>query len=362
MKKIFFILSAVVSLLFTSCQTMSDIANVLGLEGKYHSKIGISDEILQTLGTESDLLACIERIEFNEDATINIDSLETVLEVRTVGKIEDISSQKLYEGKVNCFKVNALVRDVSIKDVSDMGWSQWKITDVKLQDIDSSSAKSPWERVGQQYNLSFKNVEKYYPGVVTDKDELIGPFVYKIYSFYICVCKDGEYVLFSIANSNNYTGFIGNFNCINTRDCINFDKYNDKFHFSAAATLDPLIYNYVSLSNARDIMNKKTFNDTTSLTESKLCSDVVVTSVIHDYSKRTIDYDKLFIDVQSLDKNHSEKMIMNITHDTYSSDSFDIKDLKNKKVRLYYHISKNPNLDKDSVEQWNLVAIEELNN
>lgn len=290
MKKIFFILSAVVSLLFTSCQTMSDIANVLGLEGKYHSKIGISDEILQTLGTESDLLACIERIEFNEDATINIDSLETVLEVRTVGKIEDISSQKLYEGKVNCFKVNALVRDVSVKDGSDMGWSQWSITDVKLQDIDSSSAKSPWERVGQQYNLSFKNVEKYYPGV-TYEHELIGPFVYKIYSFYICVCKDGEYVLFSIANSNNCTGFIGNFNCINTRDCINFDKYNDKFHFSAAATLDPLIYNYVSLSNARDIMNKKTFNDTTSLTESKLCSDVVVTSVIHDYSKRTIDYD-----------------------------------------------------------------------
>lgn len=361
MKKIFFILSAVVSLLFTSCQTMSDIANVFGFEGKYHSKIGISDEILQTLGTESDLLACIERIEFNEDATINIDSLETVLEVRTVGKIEDISSQKLYEGKVNCFKVNALVRDVSIKDVSDMGWNQWKITDVKLQDIDSSSAKSPWERVGQQYNLSFKNVEKYYPGVVTNYQELIGPFVYKIYSFYICVCKDGEYVLFSIANSNNYTGFIENINCINARDCIDFRK-KDKFYSSPAAILNPLIYNYVSLSNARDIMNKKTFNDTTSLTESKLCSDVVVTSVIHDYSKHTNDYDKLFIDVQSLDKNHSEKMIMNITDNTYSSDSFDIKDLKNKKVRLYYHISKNPNLDKDSVEQWNLVAIEELNN
>lgn len=355
MKKIFFILSAVVSLLFTSCQTMSDIANVLGLEGKYHSKIGISDEILQTLGTESDLLACIERIEFNEDATINIDSLETVLEVRTVGKIEDISSQKLYEGKVNCFKVNALVRDVSIKaHFADGPWSdQYEITDVKLQDIDSSSAKSPWERVGQQYNLSFKNVEKYYQRA-TSKRELIGPFVYKIYSFYICVCKDGEYVLFSIANSNNYTGFIGNINCINTGDCINGHKSVDEF-YSPAAILDPLIYNYVSLSNARDIMNKKTFNDTTSLTESKLCSDVIVTSVIHDY-------DKLFIDVQSLDKNHSEKMIMNITHDTYSSDSFDIKDLKNKKVRLYYHISKNPNLDKDSVEQWNLVAIEELNN
>ena len=336
---------------------MSDIASVFGFEGKYHSKIGISDEILQTLGTESDLLACIERIEFNEDATINIDSLETVLEVRTVGKIEDISSQKLYEGKVNCFKVNALVRDVSIKSVYDMwtDWTQWKITDVKLQDIDSSSAKSPWERVGQQYNLSFKNVEKYYPGVVTDMDELIGPFVYKIYSFYICVCKDGEYVLFSIANSNNYTGFIGNINFINTEDCINIYNNADKFHFSAVNILDPLIYNYVSLSNARDIMNKKTFNDTTSLTENKLCSDVIVTSVIHDY-------DKLFIDVQSLDKNHSEKMIMNITYDTYSSDSFDIKDLKNKKVRLYYHISKNPNLDKDSVEQWNLVAIEELNN
>ena len=354
MKKIFFILSAVVSLLFTSCQTMSDIANVLGLEGKYHSKIGISDEILQTLGTESDLLACIERIEFNEDATINIDSLETVLEVRTVGKIEDISSQKLYEGKVNCFKVNALVRDVSIKDVSER-LIQLVITDVKLQDIDSSSVKSPWERVGQQYNLSFKNVEKYHQGVVTDIDELIGPFVYKIYSFYICVCKDGEYVLFPIANSNNYTGFIENINCINIGDCINSHQFGDKFYFSAAAILDPLIYNYVSLSNARDIMNKKTFNDTTSLTESKLCSDVIVTSVIHDY-------DKLFIDVQSLDKNHSEKMIMNITHDTYSSDSFDIKDLKNKKVRLYYHISKNPNLDKDSVEQWNLVAIEKLNN
>lgn len=355
MKKIFFILSAVVSLLFTSCLSMSGISSVLDveLEGKYHSKIGISDEILQTLGTESDLLACIERIEFNEDATINIDSLETVLEVRTVGKIEDISSQKLYEGKVNCFKVNALVRDVSI--MTPYLGGGWKITDVKLQDIDSSSAKSPWERVGQQYNLSFKNVEKYYPEVVTVKRELIGPFVYKIYSFYICVCKDGEYVLFSIANSNNYTGFIENINCINTRDCINFDKFEDKFYFSPAAILDPLIYNYVSLSNARDIMNKKTFNDTTSLTESKLCSDVIVTSVIHDY-------DKLFIDVQSLDKNHSEKMIMNITDNTYSSDSFDIKDLKNKKVRLYYHVSKNPNLDKDSVEQWNLLAIEELNN
>ena len=329
MKKIFFILSAVVSLLFTSCQTMSDIANVLGLEGKYHSKIGISDEILQTLGTESDLLACIERIEFNEDATINIDSLETVLEVRTVGKIEDISSQKLYEGKVNCFKVNALVRDVSTY------YDYYSMTDVKLQDIDSSSAKSPWERVGQQYNLSLKNVEKYYLREVTDN----GPFVYKIYSFYICVCKDAEYVLFPIANSNNYTGFIENINCINTGDCINFGKFYDKYYHSPAAILDPLIYNYVSLSNARDIMNKKTFNDTTSLTESKLCSDVIVTSVIHDY-------DKLFIDVQSLDKNHSEKMIMNITHDTYSSDSFDIKDLKNKKVRLYYNISKNPNLDK----------------
>ena len=349
MKKIFFILSAVVSLLFTSCQTMSDIANVLGLEGKYHSKIGISDEILQTLGTESDLLACIERIEFNVDATINIDSLETVLEVRTVGKIEDISSQKLYEGKVNCFKVNALVRGVS---------GYYDITDVKLQDIDSSSAKSPWERVGQQYNLSFKNVEKYYPREVTDN----GPFVYKIYSFYICVCKDAEYVLFPIANSNNYTGFIGNINFINTEDCINYDHRDNKFYFSAAAFLDPLIYNYVSLSNARDIMNKKTFNDTTSLTESKLCSDVIVTSVIRGYNNNSGHYDKLFIDVQSLDKNHSEKMIMNITHDTYASDSFDIKDLKNKKVRLYYHISKNPNLDKDSVEQWNLVAIEELNN
>lgn len=359
MKKIFFILSAVVSLLFTSCQTMSDIASVFGFEGKYHSKIGISDEILQTLGTESDLLACIERIEFNEDATINIDSLETVLEVRTVGKIEDISSQKLYEGKVNCFKVNALVRDVSV-EVGD--WLRHWITDVKLQDIDSSSAKSPWERVGQQYNLSFKNVEKYHQVEVINERDLIGPLVYKIYSFYICVCKDGEYVLFPIANSNNYTGFIENINCINTRDCINLGKFNDKFYHSPAAILNPLIYNYVSLSNARDIMNKKTFNDTTSLTESKLCSDVVVTSVIHDYSKRTIDYDKLFIDVQSLDKNHSEKMIMNITHNSFSSDSFDIKDLKNKKVRLYYHISKNPNLDKDSVEQWNLVAIEELNN
>ena len=324
MKKIFFILSAVVSLLFTSCQTMSDIANVLGLEGKYHSKIGISDEILQTLGTESDLLACIERIEFNEDATINIDSLETVLEVRTVGKIEDISSQKLYEGKVNCFKVNALVRDVSVINYSEFSFIRCYITDVKLQDIDSSSAKSPWERVGQQYNLSFKNVEKYHQGVVTDTDELIGPFVYKIYSFYICVCKDGEYVLFPIANSNNYTGFIENINCINTGDCINLGKFNDKFYHSPAAILNPLIYNYVSLSNARDIMNKKTFNDTTSLTESKLCSDVIVTSVIHEYSKRTIDYDKLFIDVQSLDKNHSEKMIMNITDNTYSSDSFDI--------------------------------------
>ena len=333
---------------------MSDIASVFGFEGKYHSKIGISDEILQTLGTESDLLACIERIEFNEDATINIDSLETVLEVRTVGKIEDISSQKLYEGKVNCFKVNALVRDVSVKDLSHDIFDLYEMADVKLQDIDSSSAKSPWERVGQQYNLSFKNVEKYYQRA-TSKLDLIGPFVYKIYSFYICVCKDGEYVLFPIANSNNYTGFIENINCINTGDCINLGKFNDKFYHSPAAVLNPLIYNYVSLSNARDIMNKKTFNDTTSLTESKLCSDVIVTSVIHDY-------DKLFIDVQSLDKNHSEKMIMNITHDTYSSDSFDIKDLKNKKVRLYYHISKNPNLDKDSVEQWNLVAIEELNN
>ena len=109
-------------------------------------------------------------------------------------------------------------------------------------------------------------------------------------------------------------------------------------------------------------MNKKTFNDTTSLTENKLCSDVIVTSVIRGYNNIRGYYDKLFIDVQSLDKNHSEKMIMNITHNSFSSDSFDIKDLKNKKVRLYYHISKNPNLDKDSVEQWNLVAIEELNN